>query len=112
MTVTAVMHNAKSSFKLTMDISGLIQNLVGLSRMNKSPIYEWVPTQGISLFSLSFSFNIYILAGISCPQVLSLCGGIVPSDFFIRTVRLRHVPYCVRHQYMKTACVGRQYMKI
>ena len=68
--------------------------------------------------SLSFLFNIvrlalnnYVLAGSSRHQVLNLCGGIVPSDFCIRTVRSRHVPYCVRRrQYMKTAYVGRQYM--
>ena len=48
------------------------------------------------------ALNINVLAGSSRHQVLSLCGGIVPSDFYIRTVLLRHVPYCVRrHQYMK-----------
>jgi hypothetical protein len=43
-----------------------------------------------------------VLAGFSRPQVLNLLGRIVPSDFSIRTVRSRHVPYCVRiRQYMK-----------
>jgi len=60
--------------------------------------------------SLSFLSNIVflalsfydVLAGFSRPQVLNLRGRIVPSDFSIRTVRSRHVPYCVRRrQYMK-----------
>jgi hypothetical protein len=57
-----------------------------------------------SLYYRLFSFIIFYdeLAGFSCPQVLNLRGRIVPSDFSIRTVRSRHVPYCVlRHQYMK-----------
>ncbi len=53
-------------------------------------------------FLSSFSFNIYVLAGISRPQVLSLCGGIVPSDLFIRTVCSRHVPYCVHRRQCST----------
>jgi hypothetical protein len=60
--------------------------------------------------SLSFLSNIVflalsfydVLAGFSRPQVLNLRGRIVPSDFSIRTVRSRHVPYCVRRrQHMK-----------
>ena len=60
--------------------------------------------------SLSFLSNIVflalsfydVLAGFSRPQVLNLRGRIVPSDFSTRTVRSRHVPYCVRRrQYMK-----------
>jgi len=51
--------------------------------------------------------------GFLATQELCLYGGIVPSDFSIRTVGLWHVPYCAhRRQYMKTAYVAWQYRKI
>jgi hypothetical protein len=45
-----------------------------------------------------------VLAGFSCPQVLNLHGRIVPLDFSIRTVHLRHVPYCVRRRHHMKLC--------
>ena len=88
-----------------------------LIRESNSLLGSYLKVEKSSLSFLSkivrLALNIYVLAGISRHQVLNLCGGIVPSDFCIRTVRSRHVPYCVRrHQYMKAAYVGRQYMNL
>ena len=97
----------KSYFKKTSGLSGAdpesIIPIAFVIRESNSLLGSYA--RNLFLKSSLRGIIIYVtISRVFSPPSTSLCGGIVPSDLFIRTVRSGHVPYCVRRcQYINRA---------